>query len=146
MAIINRDLDASEQLHTVSGAHSLVVANVSRDFCKIASAGDIKAIAISARAVSGAPIAFMDIKRWSGAGVTTIQGVGLTLVLTAHGISTAWLAMPLAAAGSSLLSVQAGDVCVLRTANVANTAADDVTLDVVVKAAQDIKQTFGVSV
>lgn len=143
MAIINRDLDSSEQLRVVGGNLSLVAANTSRDVAIVPFAGTLKAIAASARALSGAPIVFVDVKRWSGAGVTTIAGVGLTLAITAHGISTAYQSFPLAAAGSTLLNLQAGDVLVLRAANVANTGADDVLVSAVVKAAQDIKQSFG---
>src|SRR5690606_10851680 len=76
--------------------------------------GTLKGVAVAASSVSGAPVVSLSVKRWTAAGVTTIPYVGSTLTVLVYGASAAYQLIPMAANGSTLLSLQAGDVLVLQ--------------------------------
>lgn len=147
MAIVNRDKNSSEQMESYMSSHNLTVAASAGQSFHVAQApypGTLRAVSFAANSVSGAPVVAIDIKRWSGAGVTTIPFVSTTLTLTATGISTAYMSISLAGPGSTLVALQAGDVIV---ANVlfsgGNVAAANTVITAVIQAAQDIKEHFG---
>lgn len=146
MAIVNRDLDASQQLITLSSVHNLSVgASAASTFhvAQIAAPGTLRGVVLAANSVSGTPSVSISVKRWSGAGVTTISYVGSTLAVTATGISTAYSSQMV---GVTAFALQAGDV-VVAVAEFAggNVAAAGTVISVVMKATQDIKSSFGLT-
>lgn len=146
MAIVNRDLESSEQLMVLESVQTLTVgASAASSFhvAQIPSPGTLRGFAVAANSVSGTPSVSVSIKRWSGAGVTTITYVGSTLAITAHGISTAYSSQMV---GVTAFALQAGDV-VVAVAEFAggNVAVGNAVLSVIMKATQDIKQSFGLS-
>lgn len=149
MAIVNRDKNVTEQMETFSGIITTTVAasaGISFHTVQAPYPCTLKAVAVAANSVSGAPVIGIDIKRWSGAGVTTISYVGSTLTVTAHGISTAYQSVSLAASGSTLLSLQSGDVVVVNQLfSGGNVSAANMVVSVVLQATQDIKEHFGVN-
>lgn len=147
MAIVNRDLGQTEQMRGLASVLSTSVAASAGSSFHVAQVPypcTLMAISVAANTVSGAPVVSCDIKRWSGAGVTTISNVGTSLTVTAHGISTAYQSMSMAAAGSTLLSLQAGDVIVInQNFSGGNVAVGNAVFSAVVQATQDFKQFFG---
>ena len=146
MAIVNRDLDPSQQLDVLASVQTLTVgASAASSFqvAQIPSAGTLKGFAVAASSISGTPSISVAVKRWSGAGVTTITYVGSTLAVTAHGISTAYSSQMV---GVTAFPLQAGDV-IVAVAEFAggNVAVGNAVLSVVWRATQDIKSTFGLS-
>lgn len=149
MAIINRDLGSSQQMRDFQNVITTTVgASAGAGFHAVQCPFPctLKAVAVAANSVSGAPVIAIDIKRWSGAGVTTIAYAGSTLTVTAHGISTAYQSVSLAAAGSTLLSLQAGDVIVVNQLfSGGNVSAANMVVTAVLQATQDIVEHFGVN-
>ncbi len=147
MAIVNRDLGQTEQMRTLASVISTSVAASAGSSFHVAQVPfpcTLMGIDVAANSVSGTPVVSCDIKRWSGAGVTTILNVGQSLTVTAHGISTAYQSMSMAAPGSTLLSLQAGDVIVLNQAfGAGNLGIGNAVVTAVVQATQDFKQAFG---
>lgn len=147
MAIVNRDLGQTEQMRTLASVLSTsVAASAGSSFhaAQVPYPCTLMGIDVAANSVSGAPVISCDIKRWSGAGVTTIANVGQSLTVTAHGISTAYQSMSMAAAGSTLLNLQAGDVIVInQNFSGGSVAAGNMVVTAVVQAIQDFKQSFG---
>lgn len=146
MAIVNRDLDSSQQLEVYQAVHNLSVgASAASSFhvTQIPVAGTLRGFAVAANSISGAPVLSVSVKRWSGAGVTTIAYVSTTLAITATGISTAYSSQMV---GVTAFALQAGDV-VVAVAEFAggNVAATSTVLSVIMKATQDIKSTFGLT-
>lgn len=147
MAVANRELDRTEQMRSLSSLVSLSVgasAGSSFHTVQVPYPCTLMAYSVAANGVSGAPVASLDVKRWSGAGVTTVLNLGQSLTIVAHGISAAYQSMSLAAAGSTLLSLQAGDVLVLNmNFSGGNVAASNTVVTAVVQATQDFKQMYG---
>lgn len=147
MAIVNRDLGQTEQMRSLASVISTSVAASAGSSFHVAQVPypcTLQALSVAANSVSGTPVVSLDIKRWSGAGVTTITNVGQSLTVTAHGISTAYQSMSMAANGSTLLSLQAGDVLVLnQNFSGGNAGVGNAVVTAVVQATQDFKQMFG---
>jgi len=142
MAIVNRELDASEQkevFHFNSGGDVVTGATLT---CAIAPyAGEVKAIRVAGVGLSGTPTVAFNILRFNaGAGDTAITGGATTLTITAVGTSGVQ-SMVLASSGSTLLQVQAGDRFAI-TSGAANSAVKGLCVTFVVQALQDIKNPF----
>ncbi len=148
MAIVNRDKNITEQMETFSAVVTTTVAASAGQTFHVIQApypGLLKSIDFAANSISGTPLVTAEIKRWSGAGVTSIVGIGGTLTVTPHGISTAYQSMSLAAPGSTLLSLQAGDVIVVNQQfSGGNVSAANMVVSVIIAATQDYKEHFGV--
>ncbi len=143
MAITNRDLDVSQQKIIKQFASSSTIATSATMLVAMVPAqGVLKNIQLSAFGLSGAPHLEINILKFAG-GQTAVSGVGNTLVVTAFGTSGA-IGFSLAAAGSSLLQVNAGDLIVLKTGN-ANTAMGTCVVDVVIGAVADYMAVYGSS-
>lgn len=146
MAIVNRDLDRTEQRVVLSTIVSTSVGASAGSAFHVAQAPFpcvLESVAVAANSVSGAPQVAVDIKRWSGAGVTTIPFVSTTLAITAHGISTAYQSVSLQSVGSTLTQLQAGDVVVLNQLfSGGNVAIGNAVVNVTIRALQDIKQHY----
>ncbi len=150
MAIVNRDKDVSEQ--KVS-ACSVFAASVG------ASAGanfhlwmapfpcEVKAVAVSASGISGAPTASINNLRFVvGAGATQILGIGATLTVLANGTSGPQT-FTMGTAGSTIMQMQAGDILVYNQLfSGGNVASANTTVSVVVKKLQDIVSHWGSAV
>lgn len=142
MAIVNRDLDASEQTYVLHRTNGAVATGVSTWVQTVPSVGQILAWQLSGRGLSGTPTYQLAIARWTAAGITNIaMGSALTLA-GAFGLSGGMIGATFAANGS-LSAVQAGDLLVVNSGG-ANTAVTDLVVNVVVKATQDIVTTYGV--
>lgn len=147
MAIVNRDLDVTQQ----KIEHSTIVTT-----SVAASAGVnfpvwmapypcvLKAVEVAAQGISGAPNAAIDIYRFIvGTGATTILSVGNTLAVKAIGTSGPQ-GFSLAAAGSTLLQLATGDVVILNQLfSGGNVAIDKAVVSVVTQPSQDIKSHWG---
>lgn len=148
MALVNRDKNVTEQMENFATAIVTTVAASAGQTFHVVQApypGLLKGIAFAANSMSGTPLVTAEIKRWSGTGVTSILGVGGTLTLTAHGISTAYQSMSLAAPGSTLLSLQAGDVIVINQQfSGGNVSSGNMVVSVTLQATQDYKEHFGI--
>lgn len=142
MAIVNRDKDVSEQKEVVTTRIAPTVTAATYMLHVLAYPAELQAVQQAANGLSGAPFHYIDVYRFiPGAGATTITGLHASMAVTAVGTSGVQ-GFSLIAAGSTLLQLQAKDVLVLRTA-VANTAATDVTVSLVVKKLQDIVSYYG---
>lgn len=142
MAIVNRDLDASQQKDIVNAPLGAVATGVTRHVCVIAYPCTLQSVRASAQGVSNAmQIAFEVIR---GAGSSGIP-IGISnMVLQNRSVSGVVGFSGLAAAGSTLLNFVAGDV-VQIVSSVANGNATDLTLQLVLKKTQDIVSHNGVS-
>lgn len=151
MAIVNRDKDVSEQKEVISWAHnkgsSLGPINTGQTLALhvMAFPGVLQSMRGAFFGVSGAPLLSLGVQRHGGV------GVGGTLVAASISgmVVKEWSSLGvqgysgLAATGSTLLLLQAGDV-LLGTLSGANTAVDSLALQIVVKKTQDVVSHNGV--
>lgn len=144
MAIVNRDLDSSQQVYEVGFKHNAVVAVSATLYAgAVASPGQLLETKLAGWGLSGVPSYTVQIHRWTSAGSTVIAvGSGLTLAV-AFGVSGG-MAGETYAANGSLTALQAGDILVLKSAG-ANTASSALVASFVIKATQDIKKTHSIS-
>ncbi len=149
MSIINRDLDPSLQVVNSAVVVSTSVgasAAVGFQIAQLAAPGTLVGVCVAANSISGAPTVSLSLKRWTSGGVTTIPYIGSTLAVLAYGASAAYQMIPLAAAGSTLLNLQAGDVLVLQQEfSGGNVAIGGAVVTSCVKALQDITQHFNIT-
>lgn len=142
MAIVNRDMDASEQkqiwmrgfsvLTTTGGTYQAFIAPY---------AVELKDIYVSAKGISGTPTVTFYKMFFSGG--ASLVAASAALTVTAYGTSGT-LRASLNAAGSTTVQLAAGDVLVVQSA-ATNAGMDDAVLTIVAKALQDIKAPFGVT-
>lgn len=148
MAIVNRDLDVSQQIQEFGAVlNTTVGASAALNFfvAQMPFPATLKGVAVAANSISGAPQVSVSIQRWTAGGATVIPYVGSTLAVLAHGASAAYQMVTLATAGSTLLDLQAGDVVVLKQEfSGGNVAIGNAVVTVAVKALQDIKQHFNI--
>lgn len=140
MAIVNRDCDASQQHRVYNCSVSNTSTGVTYPLCVISSPSQLLAAVQTVAGLSGNPSHSIWLHRFiAGAGFTSIV-LGSTISSTAFGTSGAQT-FSVAAAGASNLLL-AGDQITLYT-QVANTAALNVVVDIVVKQLQDICTDYG---
>jgi hypothetical protein len=143
MAICNRDLDSSQQQVAQNTNLALTGTGVVVPVAFIDSPCVLKAVKVAATGLSSAPTLALKIARFIvGAGNTVITGGATTLTTQAVGTSGPQ-SMVLAAAGNTLLTLQAGDQLTLTT-GAANAAADSYAVSVVLQYTQDIRSHYGV--
>lgn len=141
MAIVNRTLDPSQQQSEYTATYPLTATGVTLQIAAIPYPATLKAVAVSAIGLSGAPTFDLRVQRFIvGTGVTSIAGGATTLTATAWGTSGVQ-SMVLAASGNSLLSLQSKDVLALAVGG-SNTAAANIVAAVVIQATQDILSWF----
>jgi hypothetical protein len=145
MAIVNRDLDVSQQKETFTFAsNSAVVTGVTLAlFGPMPYPGTVQSVQGVALGVSGAPqLAFSIFRPANG---NTVIGMGISNMVVINGISNPVTSYSgLAASGSTLLNFQRGDI-MLATSSVANTACTQLVVQMVVKKTQDIVSHNGTS-
>lgn len=149
MAIVNRDLDVSQQqMDYHSKFNTAVAASAGNSYIgyRAAYPCTIKQIALAAEAVSGTPSLSFSLQRFVvGAGSTTYTGVGATTAVLAYGTSGA-VSVSMAAAGSTLLNMNSNDLLIVNQLfSGGNVALTGLEVTVVVQALQDIKQYFNVA-
>lgn len=148
MAIVNRDLDVSQQIQEFGAVlNTTVGASAALNFfvAQMPFPATLKGVAVAANSISGAPQVSVSIQRWTAGGATVIPYVGSTLAVLAHGASAAYQMVPMATAGSTLLNLQAGDVVVLKQEfSGGNVAIGNAVVTVAVQALQDIKKHFDI--
>lgn len=142
MAIVNRTLDASEQRKMYSASYGVIGTGATLMGVPIPSDGSLAAVRIAVNGVSGSPTALVVVHRFIvGTGLTSIAACTL-LTHTAFGTSGIQ-SVGLAAAGSTLLQLLAGDYLAVATGG-ANSAVASMTVSAVVQNIQDIKTAYGV--
>lgn len=145
MAIVNRDRDASEQkdvIHFVSNA--AVATGATLNAAILPYPCSLQSVKVAAFGVSNAMQLAFNVQRFTSGGLTLIALGISNLVLVNMGTSGAQGFSGLAAVGSTLLSLQAGDVLHL-VSSVANGNATHLVVNMVVKKLQDIVSHNGVS-
>jgi len=142
MAIVNRDLDASEQRKAFVQTFGAVATGITLPVLAVPYPSTLDGIAVSAHGLSGTPtLAFSILRFIVGTGVTTITAGFTTLTPLAY--STSGLASVVqVAAGNTLLNLQANDIICATSAG-SNAALKSLGVAVVLKATQDVKTTFG---
>lgn len=142
MAIVNRDLDASEQKQIWMRGFSTLTTTGGTYMAFIAPyAIELKDIYVSAKALSGAPT--LTFYKMFFSGGASLVAASAALTVSAYGTSGIVRAS-LVAAGSTAIQLAANDVLVIQAA-VSNAGMDDAVLTIVAKALQDIKAPFGSS-
>lgn len=140
MAIVNRDLDASQKNYVVQNAQGALATGVSSWVGTVPSAGNILGWQFSGKGLSGTPVYQLAVARWTSAGITNFAlGSAITLA-GAFGLSGGLVG---ATFNSGSYAAQAGDLLVVNTSG-ANTAVTDLVVAVVIKATQDIKTAYGI--
>lgn len=133
MAIVNRECDSSQQKDVVQAHLGPVATGVTRMLAVFPYPCMLETLKYAAIGLSGAPIHSLYKQR----GLTT-EAIGISgIVVQAVGTSGSVGFSGLAAAGSTLLSFNTGDV-LLAVTSVANTAVADIVIEVAVKKLQDI--------
>ena len=137
MGIINRDLDASQARFDFQERFANTGVSTILPLALFSFPGTIQSVRLGAYGLSGAPIYSFFIDRFiAGTGYTAIPiGISgyLPSVMGTSGINGF---SGLAAAGSTLLNFQAGDL-MYAVSSGANTAASHLISSVVVKQTQD---------
>ncbi len=151
MAIVNRDLDPSEQKDVYNFAYSRAVSgkttiNTGATFLigMIPYSGVIQSARAFGIGLSGLPSLSFQLLRWAGAGGTSIQVSISSMIVPEFGTSGIMGYSGLAATGSTLLLVATNDILQIQT-GVANTAFSDLVVEIVVKKTQDIISYNGIS-
>lgn len=148
MAIVNRDLDASQQKDVFQYVSNFVGSTTVSTgatgwIAMVPYPGVIQSMRAAAQGLSGAPIVNLQVLRFAGGGTSIAASIS-GIVLAEIGTSGVMGYSGLAATGSTLLQVQAGDLLQFQTGG-ANTAARVMLLEVVVKKTQDIVSHNGIS-
>lgn len=140
MGIVNRTMDASEQKESLKIAGGAVNNGVEL-VVPVERACNITDAKISLIGISGTPNYLLKALRFiPGTGGSSFA-IGSTFAVTAFGTSGA-LSYSLPATGSSLLSLQKGDMLVLTAGGGSGAAAVAVSMDIVVQNVQDIKTWY----
>jgi hypothetical protein len=148
MAIVNRDLDPSQQKHVFDWVGTTQInTGFTSWIAVIPFPCVVQSMASVSVGVSAAMQVALQAQRFAAG--NTVIGLGISnMILTSFGTSGA-VGYPigysgLAAAGSTLLQLQTGDILMFQT-SVANSAASQLALSVTVKKTQDIVQNLGVA-
>lgn len=145
MALVNRDKDASEQKEVIQVALGAVATGTTRNVAVIPYPCVLQSARAFAAGVSNAMQVAINNNRFVvGAGATAIAMGISNMVLQNQSTSGIQGFSGLAAQGSSLLVLNAGDVLQIVT-SVSNGNATDLTMQFVLKKTQDIVSMNGVS-
>ena len=144
MPIQNRDLSTSEQRVVFTQRIAAAVTGASYTVINVPYACELQAADFSAFGLSGAPAYKLHNFRWTAAGSTQIElGTAPEIMAVATGISgpaASWSGI--ASLGSTLLQLQRGDLIQIES-SVANTAALELNVSLVVKKSADIVSALG---
>lgn len=136
MAIVNRDLDASQQKETFNVVLKTVINNATLSVAVFPYPCTIDSIRTVCNGISGAPTALFF--RSPAAGIT-LEAIGTTGLVPSLGVSGVISSQSfLVGAGSTLLSFPANGVLTMISGGGTGAAADAVLVQVVVKKVQEI--------
>lgn len=141
MAIVNRDLDSSEQKYVVNVNLGAVATGVTRFLWASPTSAALESVRYLAAGVSNAMQVAIE-KVPSGAGASGIAMGISNLVLQNTSTSGIPGFSGLAAPGSTLLNLSQGDR-IVATSSVANGNATELFIQLVVKKTQDIVALWG---
>lgn len=143
MAVVNRTLDSSEQRKIVEQSFGAIATGVTGIIAQIPYPCVLEKAQMAAFGLSGAPTYSLVVNRFiPGTGFTAIT-VGSANVVPAFGTSGVMVVgASLPASGSTLLNLLANDVVMVQS-GVANTAATGLSVNLVIRPLQDVKQHFG---
>lgn len=143
MAIVNRDNDASQQRASINSSFANTVVGGTYPVFIAPYPCTLDAASQFVVGLSGAPNHTLWLYRFVvGAGVTAVAQLGASLASAAYGTSGAQTFTIISGTGTSY-PLQAGDAVYLQSAG-ANTGVAFGTVQLVVRALQDIKTFFGV--
>lgn len=144
MAIVNRDMDATEQRDVYNDIIQAIPVGTTYTAVVLPYPCTLQSIRTSTHGVSNAmQVAWNKLVYVSGSGLTLIP-IGISnLILVNHASIGVQGSSYLAAQGSTLLSFQAGD-CLALTTSVANGNALNICVQAVFKKTQDIVSMNGV--
>lgn len=141
MAIVNRDLDSSQQRQYLTGSVTKTLTGTTYCIATIPHQARLLAASEAVIGLSGAPNHSLWVQRFlPGVGVTSFV-VGASMVAVVYGTSGGQSFAVLGSGTSNVL--QTNDLILLSTA-AANTAAEHVSVTLVIQALQDIISDFGV--
>lgn len=146
MAVVNRDLDVSQQKVLLQDyVSSLAIAASHAIVAVVAAPCVMKSAWISTVASANSAVVQLDIIRFIvGTGQTIIVGAATTLTITAVGTSgIQGFSTP--AAGSTLLNLQANDMVGLKISGGASGAVTGAMVSLVLQNTQDYVSLFGSS-
>lgn len=139
MAIVNRDLDSSQQSAVLSGNVANTASGSTYSLCVVPYPAQLLSAMQVTTGLSGSPNHSLWVQRWAG-GVTSVV-IGASMVSTAFATSGSQT-FTIVNSGLSFL-LQAGDAILLATA-ASNTGTVQTTVSLAIKALQDIKTSYGV--
>jgi len=141
MAIQNRDNATPQQRDVLTARISAAVTGTSYAVALIPYACNLQFVGVAALGLSGAPQVEFRVARVVAAGITSIALGVSTLVLQSFGTSgyQGWSGM--SALGATNLQLQAGDLVTAFT-SVADTATNQLVVDLVVQKTSDIVKQF----
>lgn len=141
MAIVNRDLDPSQQprvLHTIVGA---LATGITTLIALVPNSSQLVAAGLKAFGLSGSPVYSLNVLRATADGPTLI-GLGAT-VTAVGGLSAAVQGFSITLGAT--VPLQRGDLIILQS-GAANTAVTGLALTTVFKPLQDVQTYFGAQI
>lgn len=143
MAICNRDNDVSEQkVAVVFQQNALVVTGATLYAALVPWPSRIKKAGVTARGLSGAPVYNINVHRWTTAGLTVFDPLGVAATIAgAYGLSGASVQFSVT---TSPILLQSDDLLVIQSSG-SNTAALALAGSIILQKTQDIVQDFGSS-
>lgn len=141
MAIVNRDVDVSQQARVVTTVAGAVATGVTTLVALVPNSCQVVVAGMKAFGLSGAPVYSLNILRATVNGPTLI-GLGAT-VTPAGGLSALVTGFSITLGATTPL--QTGDMLVLQS-GVANTAVTGLILTTVFKPLQDVQTYFGAQI
>lgn len=156
MAIVNRTLDVTEKNKVYELSQGAVATGITMVLGIVPYPSTLQCAQIAAYGLSGSPTYALAVNRFiAGTGFTTIVvGTGTSNIPAEFGTSGIGAfgsslfgssGMVLAAAGSTLLNLQANDVLVLASGG-ANSAVKGLACAVVIQPTVDVKTHFGLGI
>lgn len=140
MGIVNRTMDASEQKELINENVNNSTTGVDYPIYVVPRAMNITDAKLSSLGLSGTPTCTLKVQRFiAGSGNTTIS-ISTALTQAAFGTS-GYQTFSLPATGSSLLSLQKGDMLTLTTGGAAS-AVVSMLADIVVQNLQDVRTWY----
>lgn len=145
MAIVNRDLDASEQLQVLHfSINAPTLTGGTYLLGNLPFPCEIKKVEASAAALSGTPALEVEgYKFVAGAGVTINSSVMAALTVPAFGTSGIAISASLGVAGSTQVQLAAQDQLVATISGANSAVIGLLNVNVVVKKLQDIVSQYG---
>lgn len=141
MAIVNRDLDASQQRDLSVATFGAVANGLTLSLFVAPVAQEVQAVKVSAIGLSGAATGALFLHKFGASGVSIITGGWTTLTIAAIGTSGLQSFVQVAS-GSSLIQMNQGDVLMYTSGGGSGAALAALSVAVVVKNLVDIKNQF----